>query len=139
MREIKFRAWIKDKKVIQNVFIVEWAGTQVSSGFIKHINVDNNRYYSKDYTGGEENYILMQWTGLKDKNGKDIWEGDILYIDWRDSRYPPHINKYPVTWNTKNACWDLHEGGSPQNDALKYMEVIGNIYENPELLEKKNK
>jgi hypothetical protein len=117
MREIKFRAWDKDKNKM-----TEW-----------DILKDRYGYFNSN------SFIVMQYTGLKDKNGKEIYEGDILYIDWKDSRYSPHINKYPVAWNTKNACWDLHEGGSPQNDAKKYMEVVGNIYQNPELLERNNK
>ena len=77
---------------------------------------------------------LMQYTGLHDKYGKEIYEGDILKIDWDDGRYPEHIIEKAVYWDDDDACWQLGEGGSPKKDAKNHMEVIGNIYENPELL-----
>ena len=78
-------------------------------------------------------YPVMQSTGLKDKNGKLIYEGDILRCDWDDTRYPPH-NIGPVYWDEENVCFLLGEGGSPYYDAESFMEVIGNICENHELL-----
>jgi hypothetical protein len=74
-----------------------------------------------------------QFTGLKDNQGNDIYEGDILAVDWLDQRYPPKTLN-PVCWDEDNACWQLGEGGSPKNDAASYMEIIGNIYESPNLL-----
>ena len=78
---------------------------------------------------------LMQYTGLKDKNGVEIYEGDILRVDWGRKEYPPH-NIGPVSWNHEEACWCLGEGGSPAHDAKYNMEVIGSVHESPELLEK---
>lgn len=107
MRKIKFRAWSNTAKVMHP----EW----------KKLDDENGEY------------ILMQYTGLKDKNGKYIYEGDILLCDWDDVRYQPH-NIGPVKWDTESACWDLGEGGSPWEDSKSHFKVIGNIYENPELL-----
>ncbi len=73
-----------------------------------------------------------QWTGLFDTHGFEIYEGDILQVDWHDTRYPPHIIE-PVSWSAEDAGFPLGEGGSPQRDA-HYMEVIGNIYDNPDLI-----
>ena len=117
MREIKFRAWSEPLKLMQ---------------FFELVN--NNGMLGKNREIHRENYKIMQYTGLKDKNGKEIYEGDILLCDWDDKRYPPH-NIGPVKWDKENASWDLGEGGSPWQDAKTHFEVIGNIYENPELLQ----
>jgi uncharacterized phage protein (TIGR01671 family) len=86
-----------------------------------------------------EDHEIMQYTGLKDKNGKEIYEGDVVSA---------HGTLGVVTWVNELALWDLDviingEHGSmtvySQQNANGYniqREVIGNIYENPELLNK---
>lgn len=103
MREIKFRAWGKGRKLMHyDGFAVNPDGTTKTWGVFDHIEV-------------------MQDTGLKDKNGKGIYEGDIL-------RFPDGevVNVIWMEYPAAFSPMDLHEAG----------EVIGNIYENPELLEK---
>lgn len=70
--------------------------------------------------------IIMQYTGLKDKNGKEIYEGDIVDTE---------NGIYEVLWYGEGACFRFHILGSLESP-LNYddIKVIGNIYENPELL-----
>jgi hypothetical protein len=68
---------------------------------------------------------LGEFTGLHDKNGKEIYEGDIIQMYWRDGRKAGDI--FAMSWNEKEARFT---GYGPKDLAV----VIGNIYENPELL-----
>jgi uncharacterized phage protein (TIGR01671 family) len=85
--------------------------------------------------------ILMQYTGLKDKNGKEIYEGDILLTQEAKDNYPL---KHTIVFNVDQSAFRMRWVGSDSDsfyDQLIYQtrfnvfEVIGNIYENPELLE----
>ena len=114
MREIKFRAW--DKK--QKCWILD---QQIKKNF--------NQYYN------QPNSILMQYTGLKDKRRKEIYEGDVLY-------YKLLEQNYLVQWDIHNAKFsaigkrNTFDSNAYRASAFDQMEIVGNIYENPELLEK---
>ncbi len=124
-REIKFRAW--DKKE-QKMNIVCRLGTK---GFSHHfwsndpVICDNRQ---SDYV----RYEFMQFTGLHDKYEKEIWEGDI--VKFHAAMSQPISDVY---W--KNGFymrnWEHLELDSTFFKHCKMWEVIGNIYENPELLE----
>ncbi len=78
-------------------------------------------------------YVYEQCTGLKDKNGKLIYEGDILKSAYTEKTYIVGREKHYACWSYryKNVGTTLSEG-----DIVNYgLEVIGNIHENPELLE----
>ena len=127
MREIKFRAWDSyRKKMCYDIEIDiygEWSGQWYFS------NGDKDCFFDKDIEGSQ----LMQFSGLKDKDGKDIYEGDILETNVMLSE-------------TGEKCRSLVrflEGsfignGLMSNDPIYINnfqpEVIGNIYETPELL-----
>lgn len=115
-REIKFRAWdeVSEKMLNWNDFL----DTNMKNTFI-----------APESTG----LILMQYTGLHDKNGKEIYEGDI--VKYRDSR-GQHIEK--VIFDKGCFYAGMHWGSStrvaPKLINTRITEVIGNIYDNPELL-----
>ena len=130
MREIKFRAW--DKK-----YSVMWQGIELTKLlhyliFQKMPNADAYRAL-KDHYGEIE---WLQYTGIKDKNGKEIFGGDLLCMSGDTTAY------YEVFYHDGEACFSCarsHYNSSrcggyiPSLDNNK-LEVIGNIYENPELL-----
>ena len=113
MREIKFRAW--DGFIMTTPYMKDEFGALNNA--IKHCQ----------HHFGE----LMQYTGLKDKNGKEIYEGDILY-----DRSEYGGNK-TVTWNQSMPSFQFDKllGYSFCKQGAEMCEIIGNIYENPELLE----
>jgi uncharacterized phage protein (TIGR01671 family) len=128
MREIKFRAVrLSDGQVFLPIAIYQTGDEPV----VEWIS-DTGPSQLSDTPGNE--VVLMQYTGLRDKNGREIYEGDILRVNWNDARYLVH-NIGPVIWDDDNACWQFGEGSSPKSDARQCMEVIGNVYENPELLQ----
>lgn len=122
MREIKFRAWNKKYNFIMIPDII--------SQKTNRVKYDGDWYEKNEFE-------LMQYTGLKDKNGKEIYEGDI--VKHRDE----------VIGKDKTYCVKWYEGefvrrrNTPMGMQNHYInksiankcEVIGNIYENPELLE----
>lgn len=129
MREIKFRAWDKEKLVIQEGhFYLTYDGIPL-------------------YTNGVPNndLILMQFTGLKDKFGKDIYEGDIVEIPNKVYRLfqPVGWNGtengiYEIRWIDKTSSFHAIESGFYNGlymlVVFKDCWVIGNIYQNPDLL-----
>ena len=84
----------------------------------------------------ESPYVVQQYTGLKDKNGKEIYEGDILTYY---NKYSDKIYTQIVKWDQMWAGFGLFEKDNKwckESDWVKIanIEIIGNIYENPELL-----
>ena len=128
MREIKFRAWVKDRKEIFEVVLINYVSKNVTYIIerIGHsLNIRDGKFNDVEFNDVE----FMQYTGLKDKNEKEIYEGDIFHIGSKK-------NLYVVEWidcglkgrQIKNISWI---GLDYWKDDI---EVIGNIYENPELL-----
>lgn len=117
MREIKFRAWDKDSKEIISLFNIDFEHNIINKGSLW------KSLYSVE---------LMQYTWLKDKNGKEIYEGDIL--KWKDSLWRLFV--YPVTWCDDKSGFILDSENFSLWIYKKYkgFEIIGNVYENPELV-----
>lgn len=121
MREIKFRCW--------DVVLKYW------------LKPDDMPTLMSDEVGeiwefgGQDDYIFCQWTGLKDKNGVEIYEGDILKHHRYGVTFKVYFSVHSGGWcierGYKNTTMNLCELCTP------HIEVLGNIYENPELLENK--
>lgn len=129
MREIKFRMWNGSQM------------RQVHSMFSKaHERIVNPPSDDPEYNFNHQE-PLMQYTGLKDKNGKEIYEGDIV-LDWKTSRrvkwsnqnasfYLSHLDGKRAFYKEFIECLQSQSSGPVHCNTI---EVIGNIYENQELL-----
>ena len=122
MREIKYKAWHKIRNKMYKVWSLFW--------FDDGMRVDIYGMGDREETSEDiENVILIEYAGLHDKNGKEIYEGDIL-------KFSDHFNPWLIQWKITGD--NIHGGAgfaAPLYAELSWGEVIGNIYENPELLE----
>lgn len=118
-REIKFRVWDKDLKRIRYL--------NTEHDFIRFDSLGQG-YYENMQTGlGEWFSDLMQYTGLKDKNGREIYEGDICLVTILPENYK---EKMVTVWcNDRNGFRFQDEDGEVWNVNDTEIEVIGNIYE----------
>lgn len=134
MRELKFRAWDTKAKTWLQITGFETAETEPSVGYTLDGIFDDGNYV------GMDGIILMQYTGLKDKNGREIYEGDILETEKMEYSGSGHyigtvkvLGK--VVFNNGRYALHLETGAmSYLSFALSFHEVIGNIYEHPHLL-----
>jgi uncharacterized phage protein (TIGR01671 family) len=166
MREIKFRVWDRSQNKMRSEGFAVYSRPRWKNGIHSGLFLEPDLVVpSMDRTCGEWNadsedgtIVLQQFTGLKDKNGEEIYEGDILAIDneWVEpegsAQYVSHVENYLVAWGPwdggdyETETWilegpqhaefwhDLHPGDLCEH--AEDSELIGNIYENPELLEK---
>ena len=130
MREIKFRAWLKKEKRL-----IEVSEINFERGILS-IPVNEECY---SIVKSFEDIELMQYTGLKDKNGKEIYEGDILKIKYlEEEHYRTTTEEYERIDIVNNTLFGEILSGyyeSVDDEHKRSIEVIGNIHENPELLE----
>lgn len=134
-REIKFRAWDDGKMVyfkdISHLYLEDYEVLRLAKFFC---NIRNDS-------------MIMQFTGLKDKNGKDIYEGDVMNYkrtgdNWAET--PSFDKDYQITVGFKEGSFACEETDRPLHDYIRNVsynpnnwtkwEVIGNIYENHELI-----
>lgn len=130
MREIKFRAWINggEDHNYHHVMVYDLA-------FEKYAPI--NKLLNDIKEGG----VLMQYTGIKDKNGVEVYEGDLLKWGNRifkvcyDNLFPQFL-AIMVAWSDGSEMLDEDHKELPMYDGMEHCKVIGNLYENRELLSK---
>ncbi|MBM7598183.1 putative phage protein (TIGR01671 family) [Virgibacillus halotolerans] len=140
MREISFRAWDNENNHMIDIARFDFADYTVYS----HL------FACEGYLG--ENLKIMQYTGLKDKHGKEIYEGDIIEFsrgdDWRENEqkqgisevvYSEQITAFAYHYKAKSSWGTAYDDVvcaiGNITDQCGDLEIIGNTYENPELLE----
>ena len=144
-REIKFRAWVKAEKRMCPITVLTDEGA-----YLVGVSKGKDQYYD----GGREvirapddgrflnkrEFVLMQFTGLQDKNGKDIYEGDIVEnktqrknFDNRTGKYEYHLDvittRDVVEFNKHWCSFDF-----TKRTEIGELKVLGNIYQTPELM-----
>lgn len=120
MREIKFRAWDKMNGFLRQQHMIE--EPSISQADIKNRRTINDIFKDDDF-------IFMQYTGLKDKNGVEIYEGDICIAYQRYGKCTVKI-----IWEG-NGFYTEDRSGYFYRIGEWALEIVGNIYDNPELLE----
>ena len=129
-REIKFRAWLKEEKKIVNVETIDF--TDKSIQYLEKSEIINAYLLRRVSFDDVE---LMQYTGIKDKNGKEVYEGDIVILNDAEEE-----NRCVVKY--KYGSYILIDGDLRVDlsnvESHKFLEVVGNIYENKNLMEENN-
>jgi uncharacterized phage protein (TIGR01671 family) len=122
MREIKFRAFQKGHKWSRMIYVesITW-----ENGKIESVEGKNKNGACTWWVDDEEQIDLMQYTGLKDKNDKEIYEGDI--VQWLSLILPITINDF-------HSYQFMFGKDVLYKDYAVHGEIIGNIYESLELL-----
>ena len=131
-RQLKFRIWDKQNKI----FIHEWDASHKRLaislvGLVYHGGYDD--------VLPENDYVVQQYTGLKDKNGKEIYEGDIVQYNVGSSY---ENMSFIVQWSGDSLGYILQSQSgdvltnswTPNGNRFNFIELKGNIFENSELL-----
>lgn len=121
----KYRAWSKTEKIMSDVKNIDFWNGEIDARCFEETEIGN--------------VILMQSTGLKDKNGKEIFEGDVLEIEDEGEV----LGNAKLTWDNEQAVFmieavsvdDIAPFHEILSDESYSYRVVGNVYENPELLE----
>lgn len=114
-RVFKFRVWHLEDQCWDNPALIEvWDAT----GTLKHL-----------YDYDDEKTVIQQFTGLLDKNNKEIYEGDIIKYQY-DSAYSDKFDKSVVEYEE----FEPDKWGYQLGQGYGNVEIIGNIFENPDLL-----
>lgn len=123
MREIKYRGkCIETGKWIRGSLLITDVDTEIAD---EKSCIRSRRSVDPDTVG--------EFTGLKDSNGNDIYEGDIL--KYETPKYPNH-KPYVIKWSEEDCCFEcVNEDNFMLPSVWGEMEILGDIYDNPDLLE----
>ena len=126
MKELKFRAWIKNYNCYADVL-----GFEQDRLFVQFQSGERSQH--RLYVPIED-CILEQYTGLTDKNGKEIYEGDVVNI--QGIKYYVDFEHGGFWFNNDNRKWKANRPFTHFQE-INDTEVVGNVHENPDLLEDK--
>jgi len=120
MREVKFRYWCKVEKEMYDKAYVE-----------EHMKL---AFMSELIEAAQERYIFLQYTGMKDVNGVEIYEGDIVSYKMRNLSQAFGDADAPAYMEYKRLIEFFNYGFTVPQGFVKGITVIGNVFENPELI-----
>lgn len=132
MRDIKFRVWIDNKMFyINDELYISFFNAKDAVDWAIYNRFDEGCFYKHDSSYSEmyKNNYLMQYTGLKDKKGKEIYEGDIFRLCGKQKRWMVKVIFIRGSFMLENYKGFLYDVNKACN-----IEIIGNIHEKPELL-----
>lgn len=133
MRTPKYKAWHKAEKVMCDVSVINFD----KGAFLIGVKKGEDEYYDKSFVPAPDNgrfcdwdeIELLEWTGLLDKNGVEVFEGNILkehgIVAWNNVEH--RWSAIDLNWNDRREWHDIDYLTSP-------FEIIGSIHANPELL-----
>jgi uncharacterized phage protein (TIGR01671 family) len=129
MRDLKFRVWI-----------TPWGNAEPTSEMVYIQDGELGSYFGNWERGGYKDAVFQQYTGLKDKTGKEIYEGDIVrYVEKMDQHGDSQVLTATVIYDNDYGAWGLGKK-EVHNYFLDFtvlkntVEVLGNIFENKDLL-----
>ena len=125
-RVIKFRAWSKDLKKMFHVSWLQFSRPWGGEVFEPSIGLLEGTI---EHDGTVADHVLNQFTGLRDRNGREIYEGDLFKYEGREGK----AIVGPVRWSETLGQWNVDDN-LPLWALRKDAELCGNIYENPDLL-----
>jgi uncharacterized phage protein (TIGR01671 family) len=125
LRAIKFRVWDK----LAKVYILPDVGYQ--GHYIMSLN---GQFHNLQNGSGGDEYIVQQFTGLNDKDGKEIYAGDVLYFDNKTMQATLKVKEKQDHNGYGFICYGKNENDLWAFPYYKDIKIIGNIFDNPELV-----